>query len=187
MQEANADACRVALATGLRIGDVLALRTCDINGTKLHFNAQKTHKSGEIALKSDTIALLRKHTIAGNPHCFPGTKAGTHRTRQAVWADMRKACKLLHVPLQISPHSCRKTYAVEVFHKEGIDAVKEKLQHDNVSTTLLYAFSDCNMQSPDERIRDIAREVANEVVQEVKRELIYEIRAIFGLHPSGGN
>ena len=185
MNDANADACRVALATGLRIGDVLSLKTCDINGDKIAFYAQKTRKNGEISANSATIALLRKHTIAHNPYCFPGTKIGTHRTRQAVWADMRKACKLLGVDLHVSPHSCRKTYAVDLFHKQGIEAVKEKLQHDNVSTTLLYAFADCNMQNPDERIQKIAREVAAEIITEAKVEIINEIRTLFGLAPRG--
>ena len=185
MNEANADACRVALATGLRIGDVLKLRFCDINGNLLTFNAEKTHKNGQIEIDERTRILLKKHGKAGNAYCFAGSKAGKHRTRQAVWADMKRACKLLNIPLQISPHSCRKTYAVEVFHKEGLEAVRDKLQHDNVSTTLLYAFSDCNMTNPDERTRDIAREVAAEVFEEMKGAILNEIRAIFGMRESG--
>ena len=185
MSEANADACRVALETGMRIGDVLALRSSDIHGNEVAFVAQKTKKAAQITMKPETVRLLRKHTISGNPYCFPSTKVGAHRTRQAVWADMRKACKLLGVRLHVSPHSCRKTYAVELFHKKGIEEVKNKLQHDNISTTLLYAFSDCNMHQPDERTREIAREVAREVVNEVKWEIINEIRTLFGLAPRG--
>lgn len=44
MQRANALALRVSAATGLRIGDVLALPCSALEGTTLHYVAQKTGK-----------------------------------------------------------------------------------------------------------------------------------------------
>lgn len=180
MQAANADVCRVALATGLRVGDVVALTSDCAKQGVLRCSAAKTGKLVEIPIDSKTALLLKKNAVAGNPYCFPGRKPGKHRTRQSVWADMNKACELLHIPLHISPHSCRKTFAVEVFHKDGLEAVKDKLQHDNVNTTLLYAFSDCNMQGGnDNHIREIAADAAREAFQEFKWEIIDEIRKLF--------
>ncbi len=184
MRPINADVLRFSLKTGQRIGDVLKIRCDDIRGDVLTIVAQKTSKTSCVDLSREDLLLLSRHRKQGNPYCFAGRKLGTHQTRQAVWADMRKACKLLSVPLHISPHSCRKTYAVGVFHRDGIEAVKEKLQHDNIATTLLYAFSDCNMQggrADTEEIKDIAREAARAAFDEMKKELIYEIRTLLGL------
>ena len=55
---------------------------------------------------------------------------------------MKKAARLLGVDLNAAPHSARKTYAVEVFKDKGLDAAQKELQHDRISTTMLYAFSD---------------------------------------------
>lgn len=55
---------------------------------------------------------------------------------------MKKAAKVLGIELNAAPHSARKTYAVEVFKDKGLGAAQKELQHDRVSTTMLYAFSD---------------------------------------------
>ena len=67
------------------------------------------------------------------------------------------------VQLNAAPHSARKTYAVQTFHDSGLESTMKELQHDRLSTTMLYAFSDMlqgekNSQPPD--IGAMAEEIA---------------------------
>ena len=95
MQRANALALRVSAATGLRIGDVLALPCSALEGTTLHYVAQKTGKEGAAKLPP---SLARQLRAAGDgEHLFPGRKPGTTRSRQAVYRDLKRACDLLGV------------------------------------------------------------------------------------------
>lgn len=150
MEWENGLALRVSLETGLRIGDVLALRPSDLNGTKLSYVARKTGKAGTKTISRKLAgALLR---CAGNAEwLFPSNRSKSgHRTRHAVYRDLKKVCKHLGVEGQISPHSARKTYAVADFRENGLEHVKKELQHDQDSVTLLYALSDVLSGAPSE-------------------------------------
>lgn len=150
MEWENGLALRVSLETGLRIGDVLELRPNDLNGTKLSYVARKTGKAGTKTISRKLAdALLRS---AGNADwLFPSNRSKSgHRTRYAVYRDLKKVCKRLGVEGQISPHSARKTYAVADFRENGLEHVKKELQHDQDSVTLLYALSDVLSGAPSE-------------------------------------
>lgn len=149
MEWENGLALRVSLETGLRIGDVLALRRCDLRGCKLSYVASKTGKPGTKTISKRLAALLIK-SAGVSEWLFPGrnSKSG-HRTRQAVYRDLKRVCKRLGIEGQISPHSARKSYAVDEFREHGLDHVKRELQHDDASVTMLYAFSDMLSASAD--------------------------------------
>lgn len=136
----NVLALRISLETGLRIDDVLSLRAEQLKGRTLRGVAEKTGKPYKKAISADLARRLCSLNRQG--YIFPHrTKKNAHRTRQAVWANMKKAARLLGVELNAAPHSARKTYAVELLNDKGIDAVQKELQHDRISTTMLYAFS----------------------------------------------
>lgn len=146
MERDNANAVRVSLSTGLRIGDVLALRRENVApGGELHTICDKTGKpfSGKIskALASEILQRAGERSEWVFPSPSP-RRVGKPRTRQAVWRDLKKAAKLCATPRNISPHTARKIYAVDQFRKNGLEATKEALQHDRTNTTLIYAFSD---------------------------------------------
>lgn len=142
----NVLALRVSLETGLRIDDVLSLRRDHLVGRTLRGVAEKTGKPYKKSISQDLANRLKGLRREG--FLFPHRlKPNEHRTRQAVWANMKKAAKVLGIELNAAPHSARKTYAVEVFKDRGLGAAQKELQHDRVSTTMLYAFSDmlsCN-------------------------------------------
>lgn len=140
LQYENALALRTSLETGLRISDVLSIRTSDIRGNRLTFTAQKTGKEGTKILSGDLLRRLRR--ISGKEFIFEGRSGTKPRTRQAVWKDLKKAAEFLGVDQNLSCHSARKTYSVELFHEKGIGAVQKELQHSRLDNTMLYAFSD---------------------------------------------
>lgn len=149
MQADNVLALRVALATGLRIGDVLSLSRWDLSSGGIFYVAEKTKKVGFRPLPADLYSVLKRRSARGVGWCFPSaTKAGKHRTRQAVWADLRKAARLCNVKAHISPHSTRKTFAANLYRDKGLDAVRDALQHDSVATSMLYAYADRMCAAP---------------------------------------
>lgn len=141
----NVLALRISLETGLRIDDVLSLRAEQLHKCTILGTAKKTGKVYKKVISRDLAERLRRLNRDG--YLFPHrTKKGEHRTRQAVWKNMKQAAARLGIELNVAPHSARKTYAVELFHDKGLGAAQAELQHDRISTTMIYAFSD--MLSP---------------------------------------
>ena len=81
---------------------------------------------------------------AGSKWAFPSpTNPKKHRTRQAVWRDLKRAQRALRLPINLGTHSARKTYAVHLMHQYGdIERVRRALNHDNATVTMLYAMAD---------------------------------------------
>lgn len=138
---ANALVCRVCVATGLRVGDVLSLRSEQLKA-QFWVTEQKTHKRRRVNLKAELLKELKEQ--AGQIWVFPGARDFTkHRTRQAVWADVRRAAKAFRLPQHISPHSLRKVWAVEQLARAGGDlrAVQRAMGHSDPNVTALYAMA----------------------------------------------
>lgn len=151
---ANALAMRVALHTGLRIGDVLALRT-DQLAPRLWITESKTKKRKQIGLPEPLLSDLKEQ--AGEVWVFEGREPEKHRTRQAVWKDVKRAAEALRLPQNVSPHSARKVYAVELMTKYGdIERVRRALNHNSTTVTLIYALADLQLQSKKRRRRSAA-------------------------------
>ena len=134
---------RVALHTGLRIGDVLALRTEDLrNGPRWTVTEAKTGKRKLVALPHDLWHELQG--VCGTKWVFQSrTDPEKHRSRQAVWRDVKRAAKSCRLPQNIGPHSARKVYAVRLLEKYGdIERVRKNLNHDRFATTMVYAMAD---------------------------------------------
>ncbi len=142
---------RTALATGLRIGDVLAL-TPDKLKPHCWVREQKTGKARQIGLPEPLLSDLRAN--AGEHWVFPGRNPAKHHTRQAVWADLKRAAKAYRLPQNVGPHSARKVYAVELLHKYGsIERVQRALNHSSPSVTLIYAMADQQLAAKNKRRR----------------------------------
>lgn len=141
----NRLALEVAISTGLRISDVLALPSgCPQRPTVTDAKTGKRHR---IYIPTDLFRRMQQQQ--GKYYIWPGRKSDkVHRTRQAVWADLRRAAKLYRLPssvanLTIAPHSARKTYAVGVYRRTGnITDVQRLLCHSDPAVTMLYAMAD---------------------------------------------
>lgn len=131
---------RVCLHTGLRVGDVVALRTQAL-AKQFMVTEAKTKKRRRVGLPVPLLDAIRAQ--AGGEWAFPGRTPGDHKTRQAVWADVKRASKAFRLPQNVAPHSFRKVYAVELLDKYGdIKRVQRALNHSGVETTMLYAMAD---------------------------------------------
>ena len=132
---------RTCLATGLRVGDVLALRT-DQLGQRMTVTESKTKKKRRVYLSADLLEDLRAQ--AGAVWVFPGARdpLHRHRCRQTVWKDIKRAAKAMRVSECYGTHSARKAYACDLYRRVGsVEAVRKALGHDDISTTLIYLAS----------------------------------------------
>ncbi len=163
MQPDNALALEVSLETGLRIDDVLSASVEALDGRTLRVIEKKTGKEAVKSVSGATAERLRRN--ASYPFLFPSRKRGKrktpHKTRQAVYTDLRKAAQRAGVAAHISPHSARKSYAVGVYRDGGLPAVKEALNHDRELTSMLYAYSDKLSEHHDELKEDPGEFVQN--------------------------
>lgn len=140
LTEGNRLVMRVCLHTGLRVGDVLALRPEQLR-PNFWITEQKTQKRRQVGLPEPLLSDLREH--AGEKWVFPGADPRRHRTRQAVWKDVKRAAEACRLGQNVAPHSARKVYAVELMERYGdIERVRRALNHGSAEVTLLYAMAD---------------------------------------------
>ena len=132
---------RVALHTGLRVGDILALRPVQLR-RQFYVTESKTGKRRRVNLTDDLLADLLEHS--GSQWVFPHRlDPARHRTRQAVWCDVKRAARAYRLPANVAPHTARKMYAVGLMERYGdIDRVRRALNHSSSSVTVLYACAD---------------------------------------------
>lgn len=142
---------RLLLHTGLRISDALALKPEQLK-PNFWVTEQKTGKRRQVGIPEPLLSDLKE--AAGEHWVFPGADPHKHRTRQAVWKDVKRAAEAARLTQNVAPHSARKVYAVELLHKYGdIDRVRRALNHGGVEVTLIYAMADQRLTAKGKRRR----------------------------------
>ena len=132
--------CRVCLHTGLRVGDVLGLKTSQLKPS-FWVKEAKTGKRKQVGIPAHLLAEIKAQ--AGPEWAFPGRFKDRPRTRQAVWQDIKRASKAFRLTQNVGPHSLRKVYAVDLLEKyHDLAKVQKALNHTNQTTTMLYAMAD---------------------------------------------
>lgn len=138
----NRLACEISLATGLRINDVLALTPQKVRKQRFTIREEKTGKTRSIRLPSELVE--RCLACSGQHYIFEGRLNGKkHRTRQAVYKDLKRVAVAFNLKKNIAPHSLRKSFAVYEFQKNGgnLKRVQKLLNHDSEAVTMLYAMA----------------------------------------------
>lgn len=128
---------------GARIGDVLRMKTATLKNDVWSYKEQKTGKRRRIKLSLKIRKQLM--SISGEIFVFEHRLSKfKHRTRQAVFKDLKRVASVYHVNKLISPHSMRKIYSVEQYKKSGgnMKKVQQLLNHSDEAVTMLYALAD---------------------------------------------
>lgn len=163
---------RLCLETGMRVGDAVSLKPENLKGGKVVYIAEKTGKKDTKKVTSDLFRELLE--ISGEEYVFASNRSKTgHLTRQAVWKAVKKAARLAGETANVTPHSARKVYAVEMRKAVGLKQTQHLLQHSNAEVTALYAFSDVALggkvsaEELNRLIDTIAKRTAREVLKAV--------------------
>ena len=148
----NALIVRVMLHTGMRLSDALTMRSEGLATSGWYVEA-KTGKKRRYGLPRPLLEAIQEQ--AGPEWAFPGRKKGTHKTRQAVWKDIKRASKAFRLPQNVGAHSFRKVYAVRLMEKyKDLERVRRSLNHCSGSVTAIYAMADILL---DRKLRDRER------------------------------
>jgi integrase len=135
---------------GMRVGDILRLRMCDIvrdgNRYRLNMVEEKTGKQRKFTVPDEVYGFLRQyadaHKIPDNALLFP-------ISARQVQHHLKLVCDFLHYE-NISTHSFRKWYATSIYNQNGHDIVlvQRLLQHSSPMVTRRYiGVSDEQMEN----------------------------------------
>ena len=140
MRPGPALVCETMLRYGLRVSDVVDWRVEDLQKGRWFIHEKKRGKKRRISCTGEYRERLLRISRGG--YVFPGRKPFTHITRQAVWCSFRTACRRTGVEGAYAPHSLRKTHARIYYSHYGVEATRKHLNHDDISTTLIYLFDE---------------------------------------------
>lgn len=132
---------RVMIATGLRVGDVLGLKAAHLDGGSVTIKEQKTGKKRRLRLPQDLRRQLQR--IAGEVYVFEHRDdKKRHRTRQAVWKDIKQAADKMRVPYNVGTHSARKRWALNCLDR-GYDVydLQRLMNHSTPEITMIYCIA----------------------------------------------
>lgn len=132
--------CELMIATGIRVGDAVALRVDELSAARIV--EQKTGKARDVCIPSQLCEKLLRH--ADGEFVFPSARSRSgHLARGSVARALKRERSGKREKRRVSPHACRKIYAVNRYRETGsLEAVQRDLQHANIATTILYCFSD---------------------------------------------
>lgn len=140
---ANRLAVEMSYRYGMRIGDVLATLTENVRKGRWTYKEEKTGKRRRITLSSSMQTRLLQQ--AGRIYVFEHRlDVKRHRTRFAVYKDVRRVAEFFRLGAGVSPHSARKCYAVREYQQGGNDIkrVQRLLNHSSEAVTMIYALAD---------------------------------------------
>lgn len=137
-------AMRMALCSGLRIGDIVQLRTADMK-QRMTIHEDKTGKSRRVYWPANLYRQMMEQ--AGDVWLLQSRKAGKHLHRSTVYRELRRVAALYRldgrlVSAHISPHTARKCWAVSRYKEVGLERVQAEMGHSSPAVTLLYAMAD---------------------------------------------
>jgi integrase len=140
----------VALKTGLRVGELLALKWDDLDLAagrlivrrtlwKGHEQSPKGGRSREVPLSNDAVAALKAHRHLRGPYVFCDD-AGGRLTHSMVKDVVPAACKRAALAQRLTTHDLRHTFASHlVMRGVALKAVQELLGHATIEMTMRYA------------------------------------------------
>lgn len=140
----------VALKTGLRLGELLALKWEDIDLVKKRLIvrrtlwqhqevAPKSGKTREVPLSDDALTALKNHRHLRGPYVFCAEN-GDRLTHRILSRVVPHVCVRAGLTKRLTMHSLRHTFASHlVMRNVPLKAVQELLGHSTITMTLRYA------------------------------------------------
>ena len=136
---------------GLRISEAVGLRIDEIHfDTSALVVTGKRGKTRWVPLPSITLDWVEKYLTKSRPKLAKKPLAnlvlasrGGPMLRQTAFLTLQRYSKLAGLPMDVTPHMLRHTYAVHLL-KGGADlrAIQELLGHESISTTQVYTHLD---------------------------------------------
>ncbi len=134
-----------AYATGLRVSEVVALRTKDIDSDRMlmRIDQGKGRKDRYVPLSPRLLEVFREYWKAARPKdfLFPSSSKTGHLTRNSVWAACKRAMRKAGLKKEVSPHTMRHSAATHLFENgTDIRTIQVLLGHRSLRTTARYTL-----------------------------------------------
>ncbi|MBQ3516064.1 MAG: tyrosine-type recombinase/integrase, partial [Lachnospiraceae bacterium] len=135
-------------ATGIRVTELISLKTTDVNLTMGFIVCRDAHKERVIPFGTKAKQALI-HYINGTRDAMVENKesdvlfancSGEQMSRQGFWKIIKYYAKKAGIVADITPHTLRHSFAAHLV-ENGADlkSVQEMLGHSDISTTQIYA------------------------------------------------
>jgi site-specific recombinase XerD len=146
-------------STGMRMGELLHLRVCDIDSTRkvIRILNGKGNKSRDTLLAERTLKLLHEYYSSVYPkpitYIFEGRgKPGQPYSATSVQKVVKRAAIKAGVKKTISPHSLRHAFATHMLEQgTNLKLIQKLLGHSSMRSTMVYlhlATIDPTVKSP---------------------------------------
>ena len=135
----------ILFLTGLRIGELCALRNCDIKGKYLYVRRMLIENQSETA---DGGLKRNGYQIVEHAKSTAGM-----RNQRVFDSRLKKYCKPNHLnlPFAKSCHDIRRSYITHLFDLDmNLDAVRRRAGHESIEMTLKYC-KDRKSEEEDEK------------------------------------
>lgn len=144
----------VLFSTGLRVSELVSLNRDQINLERREFGVVGKGRRVRVVFLSETaVEWLRRYLATRQdtlkpvfirysgkkPDAADTTGESIRLTARSVQRSVEKYVKKARLPIKITPHGLRHSFATDLLHN-GADlrAIQELLGHKNVSTTQIY-------------------------------------------------
>ncbi|MGL4736817.1 MAG: site-specific tyrosine recombinase XerD [Cellulosilyticaceae bacterium] len=134
-------------ATGIRVSELIALKTTDVNLNQGYILCKDEHKERCIPIGKPAITALKKylgqvrHVMIRDQqeiHLFVNCN-GHQLTRQGFWKILKAYAKSAHIDSDITPHILRHSFAAHLIQSgANLKSVQQMLGHSDISTTQVY-------------------------------------------------
>jgi integrase len=157
----------VALKTGLRVGELLALKWEDLDLVAGQLIVRRTLWNGEegppkggrhrmVPLSSEAVATLKAHRHLKGPYVFCD-KTGERLTHSMVKDVVPTTCRKVGLAKRLTTHGLRHSFASHlVMRGVSLKAVQELLGHATIEMTMRYAHLSPNVKREAVQLLDAA-------------------------------
>jgi integrase/recombinase XerD len=139
----NRVALVTAYAAGLRLGEVVALKVCDIDSARmvLRIGCGKGGNERHAMLSEQLLNILRRYWRIVRPQAFlfPGRTAERPISRKMLSVACHLACEAAQLAKPVTVHTLRHSFATHLL-EAGTDlrVIQVLLGHKHITTTALY-------------------------------------------------
>jgi integrase/recombinase XerD len=136
-------ALSVAYGAGLRASEVVSLKVCDIDSTRMVIRVEqgKGRKDRYVMLSEHLLDLLRAWWKAARPQgwLFPGQNRVNPLTTRQLNRACHAAAQMAEIDKPVSLHTLRHSFATHLLEqKTDIRVIQVLLGHKKLDTTALY-------------------------------------------------
>jgi integrase/recombinase XerD len=136
-------ALSVAYGAGLRAAEVVSLKVCDIDSTRMVIRVEqgKGHKDRYVMLSPHLLTLLRAWWRDARPRgwLFPGRDPVQPLTTRQLNRACHAAAQMAEIGKPVSLHTLRHSFATHLLEqKTDIRVIQVLLGHKKLDTTALY-------------------------------------------------